>query len=346
MTDLILITGGSGFVSLHCIAQALAQGYRVRTTVRSKAKEQNVLNGLKNAKPPVDTSKLEFCIADLLKDEGWTEAAAGASLVLHVASPFPGEQPAHEDDLIKPAVEGTLRVLKAAKAAGTVKRVVVTSSVAAVSYGTVNKNTPYTEADWSDPDGKGAPITAYAKSKTLAEKAAWNFIKEQGGEMELATVNPAGIFGPPLLIPTESTTCGIIKQMLEGKLPAVPNITFGLVDVRDVAALHLLAATKPEAAGQRYVCVAGESVALSGIAGMLKKDLGTKASKVPTRTLPNFLVKFLGLFMAQLKLIANEVGMVKQFDNSKARSIGWTPRSNNEAIVSCGQALLDAGNIK
>lgn len=338
---LILVTGGSGFLGVHCIAEALRAGYRVRTTVRSLAKEKTVREGLTHAQPPVDATKLEFVVADLLKDEGWTEAAKGAEIVLHVASPFPSATPSHEDELIKPAREGTLRVLRAAKAAGTVKRVVVTSSVASIAYGTQLKPM-YTEKDWSDPEGKQLPISAYAKSKTLAEKAAWNFIETEGNGMELSTVNPVGIFGPPLIIPTESTTCSIVQQMLTGALPAVPNVSFGLVDVRDVATLHMLAATKPEANGQRYIAVAGESVSLAGIAGILKTGLGTKASKVPTRTLPNFLVKILGLFMAQLKTIAPELGVVREFDNAHAKSIGWTARSNDECILSCAKALLDA----
>ncbi|CCG84695.1 protein of unknown function [Taphrina deformans PYCC 5710] len=344
-SNLVLVSGGSGFLALHCIAAALRQGYRVRTTVRSPAKEQNVLKELANAQPPVDTTKLEFVVADLLKDEGWNEAAAGAEIVLHVASPFPLTAPKHEDELIKPAVEGTLRVLRAAKASGTVRRVVVTSSVASISYGTLPKDSPYTEEDWSDPDGRQAPITAYAKSKTLAEKAAWDYVKTDGKGLEMATVNPVGIFGPPMLVPTESSTCGIVQQMLDGAMPAVPNIKFGFVDVRDVADLHMLAATTPGANGQRYIAVAGKSASLLDMSNMLRTNLGAQASKAPTRQMPNFLVKFLGLFMTQLKDTASEIGIVREFDNSKAKALGWTPRSNEESIISCAKALLNGGSI-
>jgi dihydroflavonol-4-reductase len=346
---IILVTGGSGFVSLHCIAQALAAGYKVRTTIRSDSKKQNVLKGLKNAQPPVDASKVEFVIADLLKDEGWIEAVKDVSLVLHVASPFPGVQPKDENELIRPAVDGTLRVLKAAKASGTVKRVVVTSSNAAISYGVDYKDGKvFTEDDWSDPEGKGAYITPYAKSKTLAERAAWDFIEREGGHLELTVVNPVGIFGPALLLPCESTTVGIIQQMMQGKLPAVPDISFGVVDVRDVASLHLLAAIKPEAKGQRYSCVAGtgKSVHFAEIGTILRAGLGDKASKVPTRTMPNILVKLLSFVMPQLKTITHELGKKKEQSNEKAKSLGWNPRSNEEAIVSCGQALIDAGICK
>lgn len=223
-TKTVLITGGSGFLALHCVAQALAAGYKVKTTVRSKAKQADVLKGVGNAQPPVDVSNLSFATVDLLKDDGWEEALRGCQLVLHVASPLPGVPPKDENLLIKPAVDGTLRVLKAAKAAGTVTRVVVTSSCATINMGTPYRaGKTYSELDWSDPDGKGAPVTAYMRSKILAEKAAWDFIQKEGGEMQLAVVNPGMIFGPPLLIPHGSTTVGVIEQMLQGKIPALPS---------------------------------------------------------------------------------------------------------------------------
>ena len=344
---LILVTGGSGFLSLHCIAQALAAGYKVRTTIRSENKKQNVLRGVKNAQPPINSLNLSFVRADLLKDDGWAEAVKDVSLVLHVASPFPGVQPKDENEVIRPAVDGTLRILKAAKASGTVKRVVVTSSAVAISYGTVyTKGKIFTENDWSDPNGRESYITPYAKSKTLAEKAAWDFIEREGGKMELTVVNPVGIFGPPLLFPNESTTCGIIQQMLQGKLPAVPSIKFGVVDVRDVASLHLLAVTKPDATGQRYLCVAGKVVSLAEISGFLKAGMGAKASNAPTRVLPDVLVRMLSYIMPQLKSVIPELGTQKEFSNEKARALGWNPRSNEEAIVSCGLALTDAGLCK
>lgn len=342
----ILITGGSGFVSLECIAQSLAAGYKVRTTIRSESKKESIFKALSHANPPPDTTDLAFVTADLLKDDNWAAAVKHISLVLHVASPFPNEQPKDENVVIRPAVEGTLRVLKAAKESGTVKRVVVTSSNAAITYGTAFENgKSFTEEDWSDPDGKGGKITPYAKSKTLAEKAAWDFIQREGGDMQLAVVNPVGIFGPPLLLPNESTTCGIIKQMLQGKLPAVPDIRFGVVDVRDVASLHLLAATKLEASGQRYSCLAGDFVSLAEIGEMLRRGLEGKGRKAPTRTMPNFAVKMLAYVMPQLGHVIPELGVKKETSNEKAKALGWSPRSNEEAIVSCGRALIDAGVV-
>ncbi|MCJ1337395.1 hypothetical protein MMC09_002677 [Bachmanniomyces sp. S44760] len=343
---IILVTGGSGFVSLHCIAQCLTAGYKVRTTVRSESKKQSVLKGLEHSDPVVDASKVEFVIADLLKDEGWAEAVIGVSLVLHLASPFPGAQPKDENEVIRPAVEGTLRVLKASKASGTVKRIVLTSSVAAVTYGVGFENGKiFDESHWSDPEGKNGFNTPYTKSKTLAEKAAWDFMEREGGSLELSVVNPAAIYGPALLLPNESTTCDVIKQMLQGKLPLVPDVSFGIVDVRDVAALHLLAATKPEAKGQRYLCVAGETISLAQVGGLLKSGLGAKASKVPTKVLPNMVTKMLSYLMPQMGQVVGELGRTKKYSNAKAKSVGWSPRSNEEAVVSCGQALLDAGVV-
>jgi dihydroflavonol-4-reductase len=340
---LVLVTGGSGFLALHCIAQALARDYRVRTTVRSDKKKDSVLQALVNANPQIDIPRLSFVYADLLKDDGWAEAVEGVSLILHVASPFPNVQPEDENEVIRPAVDGTLRILKFAKASGTVKRIVLTSSAVAISYGTKYENGKvFNENDWSDPDGKGSYITPYAKSKTLAEKAAWKFMELEGGQMELTVVNPVGIFGPPLLLPNESTTCGIIKDMLQGKYPAVPNIQFGVVDVRDVASLHLLVATKDGAKGQRYLCVAGDSISLVNIGGLLRSGLGSKATKAPTRALPDVLVRLLSYLMPSLKSAIPELGTQKEFSNLKARELGWNPRSNEEAIVSCGQAFIDA----
>ena len=342
----ILVTGGSGFLSLHCIAQALVAGYKVRTTIRSEIKKQKVFEGLEHSKPPVDVSKVEFITADLLEDEGWAEAVKGVQLVLHVASPLPEEQPKDENVLIRPAVEGTLRVLKAAKAASTVKRIVVTSSSGAIAYGvTFDNGKTFTEADWSNPEGKGEPVTPYTKSKTLAEKSAWDFIEREGGSLELAVVNPVLILGPPLLLPNESTTCSMIQQILQGKLPAVPDLGWPVVDVRDVAALHLLVATTPDAKGQRYLCVAGKSVSMSEISSILKSGLGKKASKAPTRVMPNFLFKMVSYVMPSLRTIIPELGKKREFSNEKARSLGWSPRPNEEAIISCGQAIVDAGLV-
>jgi nucleoside-diphosphate-sugar epimerase len=267
----VLVTGGSGFIGSHCILQLLAAGYEVRTTVRNLNREAEVRAMLKAGGAEAG-SRLTFVAADLTQDAGWTEAVGGCEFVLHVASPFPAGPPKHEDDLIIPAREGALRVLRASRDAG-VKRVVLTSSYAAIGYGMQPLGRPFDERDWSDPE---AGIGAYAKSKTLAERAAWEFIGREGGGMELAVVNPVGVFGP-VLGADYSTSILIVSKMLDGALPGLPQIWFGAVDVRDVADMHLRAMTQAAAAGERFLAVAGDFLTFKEISGILKKNLGAAA---------------------------------------------------------------------
>ena len=221
----VLVTGGSGFIGIHCILQLLNEGYTVRTTVRSEKRKDDVLTMLKNGGvEPGD--KLSFVLADLSYDEGWSDAVRNCDFVLHVASPFPMIQPKNENDIIIPAKEGTLRVLLAAKDAG-VKRVVITSSFAAIGFGLNSSDQPFNEKNWTDIQGK---ISPYAKSKTLAEKAAWDFITKEGGSMELTVVNPVGVMGP-LLGPDYSTSIELLKRLMEGIVPRAPKIYFNFVDV-------------------------------------------------------------------------------------------------------------------
>jgi dihydroflavonol-4-reductase len=227
--DLVLVTGGSGFVAMHCIDQLLRAGYDVRTTVRSLSREPEVRATLTNAGTPRQED-LSFAAADLTQDKGWPEAVAGCRFVLHVASPFPATSPKHEDELIVPAREGALRVLRAARDAR-VQRVVQTSSFAAIGYGHAPQTTPFEESAWTDVNGPG--VSAYAKSKTLAERAAWDFTAREGDKLELSVVNPVGIFGPTFG-PDFSTSILIVKRLLNGTLPICPRIGFGAVDVRDV----------------------------------------------------------------------------------------------------------------
>ena len=233
----VLVTGGSGFIGSHCILDLLRAGYSVRTTVRSPEREATVREqlGAENAEA------LSFVTADLMADAGWADAVSGCDFVLHVASPFPLGPPKHEDDLIVPAREGALRVLEAARDAR-VKRVVMTSSFAAIGYGTSPRDTPFSEEDWTNPDGDG--VSAYVKSKTLAERAAWDFIASEGGGLELSVVNPVGVFGP-VLGPDFSTSIQLVKRLLDGAMPGIPRVAYGIVDVRDVADLHRRAMTDP-----------------------------------------------------------------------------------------------------
>ena len=340
--ELVLVTGGSGFIAMHCTLKLLAAGYRVRNTVRSLAREAEVRATLKAA--GTDTGdRLDFCAADLTADAGWSEAAAGCDHVLHVASPFPVNAPRHEDELIVPARDGALRLLRAARSAN-VKRVVLTSSFAAIGYGHAQADRPFTEHDWTRAEGEG--VSAYAKSKTLAERAAWDFMAREGGDMELAVVNPVGVFGPALGADF-STSIEIIRRMMDGALPALPRVTFGVVDVRDVADLHLLAMTRPEAAGERFLAVAGGFVSLHDIGLMLRRRLGDAASRVPTRELPDWLLRIVAIFDKSARQIVPELGKRKDATADKARRVlGWQPRSAEDAVAATAESLVALGLLK
>jgi nucleoside-diphosphate-sugar epimerase len=337
----VLVTGGSGFIGAHCIIQLLAAGHEVRTTVRDLKREGDVRAMLKQGGADAD-ARLQFFGADLTSDAGWKEAVAGCEFVLHVASPLPVAVPQHEDELIVPAREGTLRVLRAARDAG-VKRVVLTSSFAAIGYGHTNRKTPYTEVDWTDLNGDVAP---YPKSKTLAERAAWDFIEKEGGALELAVVNPVAVFGP-VLGPDYSASIQIIQRLMDGSIPGCPRIYFGVVDVRDVADLHIRAMTNLAAKGQRFLATAGEFISIRDIALILKKRMGEAAKKVPTRELPDFLIRLAAWRDPSIRQILPELGKKKSGTNEKARTmLGWAPRSNEDAVVGTAESLLKLGLLK
>ncbi len=244
--------------------------------------------------------------------------------------------PKHEDELIIPAREGALRVLRAARDAG-VERVVMTSSFAAVGYGHKPRTAPFTEADWTDVTAHG--VAAYPKSKTIAERAAWDFMAHEGGKLELAVVNPVAIFGP-VLDADYALSILFVKRLLDGAIPACPRLFFGTVDVRDVADLHLRAMKHPEARGERFICVAGDSLTLLEIAGVLEKHMGEAARRVPTHEMPDWVVRLLAHFVSDMKMIAPEIGKRKNLSNEKARRVlGWNPRSNEDAIVATAESL-------
>ncbi|GAB4028902.1 SDR family oxidoreductase [Spirosoma koreense] len=332
----VLVTGGSGFLGAYCILNLLQAGYRVRTTVRSLKREDEVRAMLKAADMEAG-DQLSFVAADLLADQGWVEAVAGCEYVLHVASPFPAIMPKNEQELITPAKEGTLRVLRAARNAG-VKRVVLTSSFAAVGYGHAATTDIFTEEDWTDLKASG--LSAYVKSKTLAEQAAWEFIRTQGDPLELAVINPVGIFGP-LLGADFSASVQLINQLLAGQIKACPQVYFNVVDVRDVAHLHVLAMTSPQAKGERFLALAGPCLSMHELALLLREKLGDTARKVPTKELPNWLVHLVALFNPALQGVLPELGKIKTVSNQKAKSqLGWSPRSNEEAILATANSLL------
>ncbi len=334
--ELVLVTGGSGFVGAHCILQLLTAGYRVRTTVRDLTRETVVRAMLKTGGAEPDGA-LTFASADLMSDAWWADAAAGCNFVLHVASPLPAYVPKHEDELIVPAREGTLRVLRAARDAG-VKRVVMTSSFAAIGYGKAPLDRPFNEEDWTDPTAKG--LTAYTKSKTLAERAAWEFMTREGGALELATVNPVVVFGP-VLGSDYSTSIQVVQRLLDGSMPGCPRLMFGVVDVRDVADLHLRAMTDKAAKGERFLATGDGFMSMREIALALKARMGNVAKGVSTRELPDWLLRGAAIFSPVIRQIVPELGKVKNASNEKARRVlGWTPRSNEEAVIATGESLL------
>ncbi len=338
--SMVLVTGGSGFVGGHVILQLLEAGHSVRTSVRSLAKEAVVRDTLARA-GATNLDRLSFVAADLGRDDGWADAVAGCDYVQHVASPFPIEQPKDENELIRPAVDGTLRVLKAARDAK-LNRIVLTSSFAAIGYGHGDKASAYTEADWTDVDGPA--VQPYMKSKTLAERTAWDFIDREGDGLELSVVNPVGIFGP-VLNEDLSTSIEIIKRMLEGTLPGAPRLYFGVVDVRDVAGMQIKAMTAPEARGERFLAVAGEPVSIHDMAVILRQGMGEKAAKAANlRQIPDWLIRVMSLFNPLAREAMPRLGIRAAASNAKAREmLGWQFRSTEEAIVASGESLVALG---
>ena len=338
----VLVTGGSGFIGSHCILQLLAAGHQVRATVRSMARETDVRAMLKvgGAEPG---NHLSFVEADLEKDVGWPEAAKGCEYVLHVASPFPQTVPKDENELIVPAREGTLRVLRAARDAG-VRRVVMTSSFAAIGYGQKPQTEPFTEMNWTNPRAKG--VQPYAKSKTLAEHEAWNFMGRERGGMELTVVNPVGVFGP-VLGADYSTSIIVVQRLMDGALPGCPKIYFGVVDVRDVADLHLRAMTHPAAVGERFLAVSGDFMSVAEMAKVLKNRMGVWAKRVRTWQIPNFVVRLAALRDPAVRQVTPELGKRKNATSEHARKLlGWEPRSREDAIAATAESLVKLGLLK
>jgi nucleoside-diphosphate-sugar epimerase len=340
----VLVTGGTGFVAAHCLVQLLAAGHKTRATVRDLERESELRAVLRQGGAGEVGERLTLFPADLKADAGWAEAAAGCDYVLHIASPFPSTVPKDENELIAPARDGALRVLKAARDAG-VKRVVMTSSFAAIGYGAPkDRAAAFTEQDWTNPNDPR--LQPYQKSKTIAERVAWDFIAREGGKLELAVVNPVGVFGP-VLGPDYSTSIVLVKRLPDGSLPGCPDLWYGVVDVRDVADLHLKCMTDPAARGERFLAIGGDFVSVRQIAHMLKDGLGEAAQKVSTRRLPNWLMRMAGLFDPQVKGILPELRKHKNASNEKARRLlGWTPRSPRDAILATARSMSEIELLK
>jgi len=338
----VLVTGGSGFIAAHCMLQLLSAGHRVRTTVRNLARRDQVLAMLRQG-GAVSIADIVFHAADLTADTGWAEAAKGCDYVLHVASPVPAYVPRDENELVVPAREGTLRVLRAARGAG-VKRLVLTSSFAAIGYGHPSRDRPFDETDWTNIEGDD--VQPYVKSKALAERAAWDFIAREGGSLELAVVNPVAVLGPALG-PDVSASLALVQALLDGRTPAAPRINFALVDVRDVADLHLRAMTHPAAKGERFLAAAGEPMSMMEIGQVLRQHLGEAARRVPRLEMPDWLARALALVVPQMRGALPMLGRRRRASGEKARRLlGWNPRPNDEIILATAESLLALGLVK
>ena len=336
--ETVLVTGGSGYLGGWCVVELLRRGYGVRTTVRDLSREPEVRATVASE---VDASdRLTVLPADLREDDGWEQAVQGCDRVLHVASPFPPAQPKDPDELIVPAREGTLRVLGAALNAG-VGRVVVTSSVAAIRNSGEPRSAALTEEDWTDP--ANPKLSPYARSKTIAERSAWDFVRERGEVEKLAVVNPGAILGP-VLSDDHSYSLQVIERLLQG-MPGTPRIGFSFVDVRDVADLHVSAMSAPEASGERFIA-AGPFLWMSEVAEVLRHRLGEAAAKVPKRTVPNLIVRGMAIFDPGIRSVVGDLGKRVELSNEKANArLGWSPRPVEETIVDCAQSMIREGVV-
>jgi nucleoside-diphosphate-sugar epimerase len=335
MSEKILVTGASGFIAGHCIVDLLANGYQVRGTVRSLDKVPQLRAMF--AKHTDKAAEIEFAQAELLSADGWSEAAMGCDGLFHVASPIPVDKPKDPNEVILPAKEGTLNALTAAKEQG-IKRVVLTSSAAAMMFGHKDKDREFTEQDWTNLAVPNLP--AYFQSKTIAERAAWDFVKDS--EINLSTINPGIVFGPAL----GKDCCSslhILSDILRGKFPLIPKIGFELVDVRDVATLHRLAYESPDAIGQRFLCANG-FMSLKEVVQLLNKEFPT--GEISSREMPNFLFAILSRFLTEMEMFKDEANKIKTANISAAKSIGWQPRSAEDAIIAGARSLVDMGIVK
>ena len=337
MAGIVLVSGGSGYIAGFLIRQLVAEGWMVHTTVRSLAKEAAVREVL-----AVDNSRVKYFAADLNADAGWAEAMAGCGFVAHVASPLPAAVPKDADELIKPARDGALRALRAAKAAG-VKRFVMTSSVAAISYGRGRGVHTFTEADWTDLSKPG--ISPYVQSKTVAERAARDWVAAGGGGIEYCSICPSVVLGP-VWSRDYSASVMIVRKLLDGSMGVCPDIGFGVVDVRDVADLHVRALKAPGMAGERFIA-SGRFVKIREVADILRAALGPEAHKVTTRNVPDWLVRVAATFNPLARAVVSELGSVRNQDASHAKAVlGWATRPTEQSIVDTARCLLDLGIVK
>jgi nucleoside-diphosphate-sugar epimerase len=340
MPKSVLVTGASGFIAQQLVLDLLAAGHKVRGTVRDPARADELRQAL--ARHDGKAVDIELVQADLESDAGWAEAVAGMDAVHHLASPFPMAAPKNPDDLIRPARDGALRVLRAAHKAG-VQRVILTSSCAAIAYGWGDKlPAECTEADWTDPDNL-SDTTAYTRSKTIAERAAWDFVAGEGKGLELTTINPVAVLGP-IRSKSVRTSVDIIARVLDGRLPAMPNVGIQVVDVRDVSAAHIAAMDNPESIGERYI-LAGDYYTIEDMVRVLRAAYPDR-SKLPSRKLPDFIVRFGGLFSGDMKTIAMELGKRRFCSSAKVRKfLDRDLIPGEEAIRASARTLIEFGAV-
>lgn len=337
MVGQVLVSGGSGYIAGFLIRQLAGEGWRINTTIRSLGKEAALRERL-----GVPADQLQVFAADLENDAGWAAAMAGCTHVAHLASPFPLTVPKNADELIVPAREGALRALRFARDAG-VRRFVMTSSAAAIAYGHDRSRTSFTEADWTNVDAPG--VQPYIQSKTIAERAARDWVAREGGGIEYCTVNPAAILGP-VLGTDYAASIEIVKRLMDGSIPACPDIGFGIVDVRDVADLHVRALTAENMAGERFIA-SGTFLKMIDVARTLKSGMGLAARKVPTRRLPDFAVRLFALFDPAVRQLTGEIGKTRGMDASHAKAVlGWEARAPEETILETARTLIAQGVLK
>ncbi|WP_042161481.1 SDR family oxidoreductase [Paenibacillus gorillae] len=331
----VLVTGGTGFVAGWAIYELIRQGYKVRTTVRSKEKELSVLNMLSGV--GIDTSPLSFHIAELTSDEGWDAAMAGVDYVLHIASPLVAGDPDDLDAFVIPARDGALRVLRAAVNAN-VERVVMTSSLAAATPDISSEDQQVNETFWSDPNDNN--LNAYRKSKAIAEKAAWDYMKEHTSKTTLTTVLPGAIFGP-ILSASVPSSIGVIQKLVQGEGPGHPNIGFEIIDVRDLVDLHIRAMTEPKASGQRYIAVNGYMMMIE-MAKFLKQALGEAGNKIAIQSIPDSVLKDAAKTNPSLASLVPMLGRKFRYTSNKAKSeLDWSPRPAEETVLDSANKLID-----
>ncbi len=331
----VLVTGGSGFIGIHCVKRLLADGHDVRVTLRDLRREPEVRQMLP------DGARVGCFAAELTADAGWKEAVAGTDYVLHVASPTLARQPKDDDDFVRPAREGVLRVLKASRDAG-VRRVVLTSAFGAVGYGHPPRERPFTEEDWTNVEGGIAP---YQKSKTLAERAAWDFVEREARGLELSVVNPVAVLGP-LLGTDVGPSLQLPLRLLRGELAGCPKYSGPFVDVRDVADLHVLAMTRPEARGERFLASSGPSLSILDLSLFMRARFGALAAKAPRRELPSWFLRAVAPFAPPVRAFLPQLGKSFAASSEKAqRLLGWKARPNEESIVDTVESFVRLGLV-